>query len=140
MFFNIRKTLYSIIFTNMISRRKNSVIGFYAVFVFTIFCAVFYAFKSEGYLLSKTAIDCNFSKKVNSQNKVDVVHLNDLQEELTLDELDKLSFDATIILEESIVFILRIHYFSYQPLVLYHFLSTALPRYLLYHSLRIPDC
>jgi len=122
----------------MISRRKNSVIGVYTMFIIAIFCAVFYMPKTENHQFSKVAIDHNYTKQPTNPTQVDIFNLNDFQEELTLDDLDKLPFLAAIIFEESIDFISGIDCFSCQPLVVHNFLINTLPKYLLYQSLRIP--
>jgi hypothetical protein len=126
----------------MITKTKRGSIGGYAIFFFTIFCGVFFMLKSENHLLLKTNSG-KYSQKTDSQISENVFNLFDIQEGLAIDEdLNQLVFDAKIVVEKWNSYILNVNFYSSQSVIIttrnYSYITS--PRYILFHSLRIPSC
>ncbi|WP_140511543.1 hypothetical protein [Flavobacterium pectinovorum] len=123
-------------------KTKKGSIGRYAIFFFTIFCGVFFMLKSENHPLLKTN-NSKYSQKTESQISVNVFNLFDIQEGIGIDDdLNQLVFDANIIVEKWSTYTLNLHFNSSQPVIIttHNYSYINLPRYILFHSLRIPSC
>ncbi|MCV9926709.1 hypothetical protein OIU83_03565 [Flavobacterium sp. LS1R49] len=123
-------------------KTKRGSIGRYAIFFFTIFCGVFFMLKSENHLLLKTNND-KYSQKTDNQISTNVFNLFDIQEGLAIDDdLNQVLFDANILFEKWSPYTLNLHFYSSQPVIITtdNYSYITLPRYILFHSLRIPSC
>ena len=123
-------------------KAKKRSIGLYAIYFFTIFCGVFFMLKSENHLLVKTN-SSTYSQKTNNQISAGFFDLLDIQERLAIDdELNQPLFDINIVSEEWSTYTLNLHFYSTQPVIIaaHNYSYITLPRYILFHSLRIPSC
>jgi hypothetical protein len=123
----------------MIMKAKKGLIGRYAIFFFTIFCGVFSMLKSENHLLLKTNYS-KYSQKTDNQISATVFNLFDIQEGLAIDDdLNQPLFDINILFEEWSTYL---HFYSSQSVIIttHNYSYITLPRYILFHSLRIPSC
>ena len=126
----------------MIMKTKKGSIGRYAIFFFTIFCGVFFMLRSENHQLAKTNSD-KYSQKTDNQISANVFNLFDIQEGLAIDdELNQPLFDINIIFEEWSTHTLNLHFYSSHSVIIatHNYSYITLPRYILFHSLRIPSC
>jgi len=126
----------------MIMKAKKRSIGLYAIYFFTIFCGVFFMLKSDNHLLVKTNSG-TYSQKTNNQISAGVFDLLDIQERLAIDDdLNQPLFDINIVSEEWSTYTLNLHFYSTQPVIIaaHNYSYITLPRYILFHSLRIPSC
>jgi len=123
-------------------KAKKRSIGLYAIYFFTIFCGVFFMLKSENHLLVKTNSG-TYSQKTNNQISAGFFDLLDIQERLAIDDdLNQPLFDINIVSEEWSTYTLNLHFYSTQPVIIaaHNYSYITLPRYILFHSLRIPSC
>ncbi|WP_165606698.1 hypothetical protein [Flavobacterium piscis] len=123
-------------------RAKKRSIGLYAIYFFTIFFGVFFMLKGENHLLVKTN-SSTYSQKTNNQISAGVFDLLDIQERLAIDDdLNQPLFDINIVSEEWSTYALNLHFYSTQPVIIaaHNYSYITLPRYILFHSLRIPSC
>jgi len=123
-------------------KAKKRSIGLYAIYFFTIFCGVFFMLKSDNHLLVKTN-SSTYSQKTNNQISAGVFDLLDIQERLAIDDdLNQPLFDINIVSEEWSTYTLNLHFYSTQPVIIaaHNYSYITLPRYILFHSLRIPSC
>lgn len=126
----------------MIMKTKKGSIGRYAIFFFTIFCGVFFMLKSENHLLAKTNSG-KYSQKIGNQISANVFNLFDIQEGIAIDdELNQPLFDINILFKNWSTHTLNLHFYSSPPIVItsHNYSYITLPRYILFHSLRIPSC
>lgn len=140
--FDSDKSIYQYTFTFMIIKTKKGSLGRYAIFFFTIFCGVFFMLKSENHLLLKNNSG-TYLQKTDKQISANVFNLFDIQEELTIDDdLNQPLFDINIVSEEWSTYTLNLHFYSTQPVIIaaHNYSYITLPRYILFHSLRIPSC
>ena len=123
-------------------KAKKRSIGLYAIYFFTIFCGVFFMLKSENHLLVKTNSG-TYSQKTNNQISAGVFDLLDIQERIAIDDdLNQPLFDINIVSEEWSTYTLNLYFYSTQLAIIaaHNYSYITLPRYILFHSLRIPSC
>ena len=126
----------------MIMKAKKGSIGRYAIFFFTIFCGVFFMLKSENHLLLKTN-NGTYSQKTDNQISASVFNVFDIQEGLAIDDdLNQPLLDIHLLFEEWSTYALNLHFYSKQSVTITtrNYSYITLPRYILFHSLRIPSC
>ena len=123
-------------------KAKKGSIGRYAIFFFTIFCGVFFMLKSENHLLLKTN-NGTYLQKTDNQISTSVFNVFDIQEGLAIDDdLNQPLFDNHLLFEEWSASTLNLHFYSTQSVTITtrNYSYITLPRYILFHSLRIPSC
>ena len=126
----------------MIMKAKKRSIGLYAIYFFTIFCGVFFMLKSENHLLLKNN-NGKYSQKTDNQISTNVFNLFDIQEGLAIDDdLNQPLFDFNILFDEWSSYTLNLHFYSSQSAIIttHNYSYITLPRYIYFHSLRIPSC
>lgn len=126
----------------MIMKAKKGSIGRYAIFFFTIFCGAFFMLKSENHLLLKNNSG-TYSQKTDNQISNSVFNVLDIQEGLAIDDdLNPPLFDINALFEEWSSYTLNLHFYSSQSVIIttHNYSYITLPRYILFHSLRIPSC
>lgn len=141
-FFDSGKNIYQYIFTFMIMKTKRGSIGRYAIFFFTIFCGVFFMLKSDSHLLLKNNSG-KYSQKTDNQISTSVFNLFDIQEGIVIDDdLNQPLFDINTLFEEWSPYTLNLHFYSSHSVIIatHNYSYITLPRYIFFHSLRIPSC
>jgi len=98
--------------------------------------------KSENHLLLKTN-NGTYSQKTDNQISASVFNVFDIQEGLAIDDdLNQPLLDIHLLFEEWSASTLNLHFYSTQSVTITtrNYSYITLPRYILFHSLRIPSC
>lgn len=98
--------------------------------------------KSDSHLLLKNNSE-KYSQKTNNQISASVFNLFDIQEGIAIDDdLNQPLFDINILFEKWSTYTLNLHFYSTQPVTIatHNYSYITLPRYILFHSIRIPSC
>ena len=118
---------------------KKLFIWFPILLFFTVVCVGSQAHKEIGAHTSSLHLQDQLFQKADHHFPIGFDVLSDSPDELTLDDLDKVKFDAGAVVEQWISYFFTVHYFSFLPVVVHHQPYNKVPKYILYHSLQISN-
>ncbi|MBK1897404.1 hypothetical protein [Chryseobacterium paridis] len=119
---------------------NKKIVLFSFVVFFTTLCAFFYGYRGEIQSSSESIAKNNLSQKYDHHNSDQGYTLSDNQEEPDLDDIEKVKFDYSVIVQQWISLFFGTDFHETESLAIHDPVFTTTPRYILYHSLQIDFC
>jgi hypothetical protein len=119
---------------------KNKIVLFSFLLFFTALCAGLYTHKNNNSQSGSESLTANkLLQKSDHQNQTELYTISDIQDNSDSDseDLEKVKFDYSVIVQEYISYFFITYSFHAQPLAVHNHNYTTTPRYILYHALQI---
>lgn len=107
---------------------------------FATVCAGLFAQKKHTVQVFSESVSKNIHlQKLDQQNPIEMDTLSAIQDDSDSDsdDLEKVKFDYSVIVQEYISYFFNTYSFHVQPLAVHNYNYTTTPRYILYHALQI---
>lgn len=119
---------------------NKKIVLFSFVVFFTALCTCFYGYRGEIQSSSNTISKNKISQKSDHQTPDEGYALLDNQDEPDLNDLEKVKFDYSAIVQQCINLFFGTYSYETKSLVVHEPVYITTPRYILYHSLQIDIC
>ncbi|MDH6250388.1 hypothetical protein M2347_000115 [Chryseobacterium sp. H1D6B] len=119
---------------------KNKIVLFSFLLFFTALCAGLYTHKNNNFQPGSESLTKNkLLQKSDRQSQTELYTLSEIQDNSDSDseDLEKVKFDYSVIVQEYISYFFNTYSFHVQPLAVHNYNYTTTPRYILYHALQI---
>lgn len=119
---------------------NKKIVLFSFVLFFTALCTYFYGYRGEIQSSSNAISKNKISQKSDHQTPDEGYALLDNQDEPDLNDLEKVKFDYSVIVQQWICLVFGTYSYETKSLAIHDPVYITTPRYILYHSLQIDIC